>query len=496
MVTLPPVGVLAPLLGPAVVFAAAEAAGYKAKQIDFNLDFFLKNPDPIVAEWINFDSYISNKSKQIMKFLEPSIEEWVTLISQENPRWVGFSVFSFRCKFILDKILPILKKRCPQVKIAVGGSGIINTDYFEQMRQQEMIAAYVTGEGEEAIVNILKNNLDAPGINNNPPTQIADLNSIEIANYRGLKIEEYGKVGLRKSKPLSQKYNIFYVEASRGCVRKCSFCDVPFMKSGFRYRSTESIMKEINQLVVEHQANVIYFVDSLVNGSLRQLKELCTAFTDLKQNEKKSLSWMGYFIVRGEKSFPTENFDMLKKSGAIQIKLGIESGSEKVRKDMNKSITNEEINYNLREFRRVGIDVCGLIMIGFPTETEADYEQTKKLIIENQESFKSTMGGLSISWKVGINEHKSDIGFNPKKYGVNYDANNEWYSDNVNILITSKRYLDICNLCDQLGLINKQKYSKQRVLDAVAQYGISESDLELSEETLKKMYLSYINKVV
>lgn len=66
MATLPPVGIMGPLLGPALVTAAAKKAGFSVKQKDLSLDFFSRYKNiPELIEWLNFDSFSANESKFI-----------------------------------------------------------------------------------------------------------------------------------------------------------------------------------------------------------------------------------------------------------------------------------------------------------------------------------------------------------------------------------------------------------------------------------------------
>ncbi|MFZ3229623.1 MAG: radical SAM protein [Pseudobdellovibrio sp.] len=494
--TLPPVGTIGPLLGPALVFSAAKKAGYSAKQVDFSLDFFLQHKNiPEVLEWLNFDSYSANESGFIVSYLDSAIEIWIQEIIIEKPRWVGFSAFSVRCIFVLNMLLPRLKKAYPAGKIVVGGSGIIDTSFYKQQLELGLIDAFVQGEGEVAIVDILAGRINSPGINGKMAQEIENLNELSNADYSGLKLSEYGQIRLRDTYVANYQVLTFYVEGSRGCVRKCSFCDVPFIKPGYRYRTTNSIGLEIRKLLKENStAHFIYFVDSLVNGSLKHLKELCYELEDIKTNVNTNFFWSGYFIVRSKESFSRANYELLARSGARQLKFGVESGSAKVRKEMNKNNSDEDIDYNLSECARVSIGPIALLMIGFPTETEEDFYLTIQFLRRNKNFLKIGYAGISVSWKVGIAQHKSALAFNPEKYGVKYDLNGEWYSEHVNILISSKRYFLLCDEAENLGIINKNKCSKKSVLDLVKAYNVSEKDLDLSEKELHEIYKNYLKK--
>ena len=88
-------------------------------------------------------------------------------------------------------------------------------------------------EGELAIVELLKGNLDYPGINNTNYQQIDDLDSLEFPDYDDYQTD-YGDI---------QQITL---TGSRGCVRKCSFCDInAFWK--FLYRRLSYISQMVRQ---------------------------------------------------------------------------------------------------------------------------------------------------------------------------------------------------------------------------------------------------------
>ena len=124
---------------------------------------------------------------------------------------------------------------------STGGSGI-NTDrvFAEELYARRIIDAYIKGDGEESLVELLKGNLDYAGINGEQPTQIKNLDTLAFPDYSDYELSFYtNKKGLQA----------LPITGSRGCVRNCTFCDVNENEGGpkfFTYGS--SIAGEIKHL--------------------------------------------------------------------------------------------------------------------------------------------------------------------------------------------------------------------------------------------------------
>jgi anaerobic magnesium-protoporphyrin IX monomethyl ester cyclase len=78
---------------------------------------------------------------------------------------------------------------------------------------------------------------------------------------------------------------------------------------------------------------------------------------------------------------------LMKKAGCNFIKVGIESGSERVLKGMNKRITHEQVRQAAKLFRKVGIYWTGYFMMGVPGETEEDIRKTIDFLYEVKPNF-------------------------------------------------------------------------------------------------------------
>lgn len=268
-------------------------------------------------------------------------------ISQYDFKWLGISVFSYLQK---DDALKLAEE---YDNVLFGGSGVdINWPRKN----------YIVGEGEYALLEFLKGNLDYPGINGNQPKQIENIEDLPPPDYSDVMHKH--------------NYDTAIISGSRGCVRKCTFCDVMTIWPKYKWKTGKKIADDMHEVANKTGLKKIGFSDSLVNGSMKHFRDMCS---ELAKREKK-IQWNGQFIVRGAKTFSSEDFDNLANSGCNGLTMGIESGSEAVRDHMRKKFSNEDIEYFVTNLGDRNIKMKFLLIVGYPTETEEDFEMTLEML--------------------------------------------------------------------------------------------------------------------
>lgn len=268
-------------------------------------------------------------------------------ISQYEFKWLGISVFSYLQK---DDALKLAEE---YDNVLFGGSGV---DVNWPRKN------YIVGEGEHALLEFLKGNLDYPGINGNQPKQMENIEDLPPPDYSDV-IHKHN-------------YDTAIISGSRGCVRKCTFCDVMTIWPKYKWKTGKKIADDMHEVANKTGLKKIGFSDSLVNGSMKHFRDMCS---ELAKREKK-VQWNGQFIVRGAKTFSSEDFDNLANSGCNGLTMGIESGSEAVRDHMRKKFSNEDIEYFVTNLGDRNIKMKFLLIVGYPTETEEDFEMTLEML--------------------------------------------------------------------------------------------------------------------
>jgi anaerobic magnesium-protoporphyrin IX monomethyl ester cyclase len=126
----------------------------------------------------------------------------------------------------------------------------------------------------------------------------------------------------------------FQVLSGRGCPFRCNFCYR--MDEGFRPRSAESIIEEIQLLKKDYHISYIEFGDELLMTSPQRTEELCQAFLKARLDIK----WWCEGRLNYAKS---DILKLMKKAGCVFINYGIESMDDATLKVMNKKLTVKQI---------------------------------------------------------------------------------------------------------------------------------------------------------
>jgi hypothetical protein len=383
----------------------AKASGYETHIMDLNVKAYnayrddwqpnQKLPfrlwDPSSSwHWLG-DTYMND----IHPVLEPILSEAVDKIIEMNPEVVGFSVYYISeepTKWMCQEI----KRRDPSIKIVVGGSNV-QKSWFTVQPYYDYV---VNGEGEQVLLNIL-NEVEsgithaAPQYLQQPEDQRININGLPMPDYESIDFGEY------------QIPNGVNSEISRGCTAKCTFCEeTHFWK--YRQRQAVDLITEVEWLYYNKGTDIIWFIDSLVNGNLNELR----AFSKGLTAKNLKIRWTGY--ARCDGRMDLEYFQDLAAGGCIMLNYGIESGSQKVLDDMAKGVTIAEMEANFRHGKEVGIYAATNWIVGFPTEDLQDFADSVSFLWRMRNMNINNVGagvgyGLGPETIVGQNTHKFNI---------------------------------------------------------------------------------------
>jgi anaerobic magnesium-protoporphyrin IX monomethyl ester cyclase len=168
-------------------------------------------------------------------------------------------------------------------------------------------------------------------------------------------------------------------QTSRGCPYRCGFCSSSAIR-GNRWRpmSAEESLEAIVKAVRAFRLDGIWIRDDAFYVDRKRAAAICEGL--IKEN--LNLEWYssGMRIDIFNKA-SAEELDLLKRSGARVLKFGAESGSNRILKLMNKGFTKEETLFCNLKAKKHGLVPSFAMMIGFPTETFADIEQTLDLCL-------------------------------------------------------------------------------------------------------------------
>lgn len=287
-----------------------------------------------------------------------------------NPKYIGVSVFSQNSQKSSHILCKALKEFLPHSKIILGGTGLGvsmggKKEFGSNLIDQGLADYYIDGEGELALVELLKGNLNYPGINSTIYKQIDNIDGLPFPDYSDY-MKDYGNI------------NKITLTGSRGCVRRCSFCDIGAFWKKFRYRSGENIAAEIIRNKELYKARTHFFSDSLINGSMKAFRDFCNVMADYHKKHPLSrdrIRWGGQFIIRSEMQSPAEDYELMRKAGMSWASIGIESASEKVRDHMDKQFSNKDMYFSIDRLIENDIPVTAMFIVGYPTETEEEFQE-------------------------------------------------------------------------------------------------------------------------
>ena len=307
------------------------------------------------------------------------------LISDISPDIVGISCFTFGRMESL-RAAALAKRVKPDTTVVMGGP---HASFFpEQMLMNESVDVVVLGEGEVTIVELArslaeKGDLDQiQGIaykkhgriyRNSPRPRVKTLDEFKFPAYDAFDITQY------KSPEIPPQYSDLpgtHVITSRGCPFQCRFCSVNhFFNGKWAFRSPENVVDEVEKLIHTLGVKHIYFSDDLFTLNHDRTMAICREILDRRLD----------FVWMAETRVDCVNEEMLywmRKAGCYRLYYGVESGSPKILKSINKGFTVKQVKTAFNITHKAGIEPCCFLMVGNPGETPETICETVNLILE------------------------------------------------------------------------------------------------------------------
>lgn len=267
------------------------------------------------------------------------------------------------------------------VPIVVGGWH--PTLFPEQMANCEYVDYVIAGEGEDHIVEIaemLKNGKKSDNkifgkkmlnLETLPLPDYGIDKNIErfISNYLTDKLSEY----------VRQPMRWLPYESSRGCPSHCTFCiNVVADNTRYRKKSAEKVVSEIEHIVKKYNLTHLKIIDDNFFVDIKRVREICEGIIKKDLN----ITWDGecrcdYF---NDRMLNDETLKLVKRSGLIQLTLGIESGSPHTLKLMKKGITPDQAAFTVKKCNEHKIIARSSFILEIPGESKGDINLTISFI--------------------------------------------------------------------------------------------------------------------
>ena len=168
-----------------------------------------------------------------------------------------------------------------------------------------------------------------------------------------------------------------------GCNNFCSYCIVPYVRGRERSREAEEIIKEIRSLVADGVVEVMLLGQN-VNSYGKNLKNPMSFAKLLEEVEKIEGLERIRFMTSHPKDLSDELIEVMAKSKKIcqHLHLPLQSGSSRILKIMNRKYTKEHYLELVEKLRKAMPDISLTtdIIVGFPGETEEDFQETLDVV--------------------------------------------------------------------------------------------------------------------
>lgn len=246
---------------------------------------------------------------------------------------------------------------------------------------------------------------------------------------------------------------------SHGCVRQCSFCDVIKYFPRYSFIQADALTKTIVETCAKTGVARIQFMDSLVNGSMTNFLSLLKNLAQARHQQwlPEDFAWSGTYICRPPSSLLDDIHDHLAPSGVENLVIGIETGSDRVRFEMEKKFTNDDLLQELEAFQHHGIQCRGLFFPSWPTETDQDFQETLRLFERMSqygqnntvESLNLGTNGFALIDGTGIDRDRDRIGLEPGPLPWLWKCNS---NRDLTFYKTLHRRLIMAEWCEMLGI--------------------------------------------
>ncbi|MFI5348014.1 MAG: B12-binding domain-containing radical SAM protein [Elusimicrobiota bacterium] len=389
--------------------------GHEVRAWDLNFEFYQRDQGPHRDFiWNEHAFHLWGKPAFDEAFLSRFSDEWAETaarILDWKPDIAGLSVNRWSAG-ISAHLSSRLKRKRPDLKIIWGGWDCYEMDGRpqEHIRQPWLDAVCVT-EGEvplAAYARALRAAPDRPAACPGlflkgkdgvivPPSgesAAAVLDDLPFLDYSSFNPNDYPR-------PYMLGLN-----ASRGCVRRCKFCEIPLMMEGFRHMSGKRMWDEIEHQVRHFRRPFVFnFYDAMINGDLAELESFCDRM--IAGRLALSMDHYGSAIGQGQSFFPVtwmsycmferrmsrSLFAKMAQSGCCRASFGLESAAPHVLRDMRKGFLVEHAHEALTWAGQVRLPVHLNVIVGWPSETRDDMETTLRFLKEHR----GTIGAVTLT---------------------------------------------------------------------------------------------------
>lgn len=309
-----------------------------------------------------------------------SDEDIINLTEKFNTQIAGFSATTPNVSDV-DYFSRKIKIMNPNIITVIGGPHCAG-EPIATLKMCAGIDMLVRGEGEMTMLDIANrlplNSIgsltyrepDGSITSNADRPLIESLDSLPFPARDLLEMNYYTRPSRFISRNLSLRTT--HIFTARGCPYNCYYCAGPLIGQGrLRYRSPQVVVAEMEELIEKYSIEAIFFAEDMFLSSKKRALEMTTLF--MERGIHKKIVWMAQ--ISAAVATP-ELLAMMKKAGCAHVEYGFESGSQRVLDLMNKKASVERNKEVALFTRKSGLRFQGNFIVGYPGETEEDFNKT------------------------------------------------------------------------------------------------------------------------
>ena len=467
-------------MAPALLKGICDSHGLKTTTIDLNIELqTIWEKDNHHTQIQKYLMYWNPMTPEAYDWYHKWVEKEAIRLIKLQTNWIGLSLLSYQSLVCAQDLCFYIKKHNPEQKIILGGPGISQDDntrrkykndklISEVMIETGLCDTIIINESETLLVDVLINNKKGK-FNSNKQLTHEELSQLPTPSYIDYKVELY-----------KNPNEVFYkdertaaatITGSKGCVRKCTFCDVFTFEPKFVFKDGNKIADEMIEIYEKQGINNFHFSDSLINGSMKAFRQMNES---LAKRLPRTLSYFGEYIARPKNQVTDEDYELMKEAGCAHVIVGVESGSEAVRNHMKKKFTNDDLHTMIEKLHGVGITQEWNLMVGYITETRKDFEETLALVekykhipypnmIVNPVGVLHLLPGTALT---DVHARKLDVEWEDVKEGVGMVGDYWKTSHNPENTFDARIqwWIELLTMCNEYGYLTSSRYKNKRDL--------------------------------
>jgi anaerobic magnesium-protoporphyrin IX monomethyl ester cyclase len=282
---------------------------------------------------------------------------------------VGLSTTFIWDQYTLAKAVAWIADRYPAATVVLGGQ-------YSNLKYQSILAAHpevdyvMRGDAEIGLPRLLQALAGTAALADVPNLawRAAD-GSVQAPPIEYIDIEAHPSPSFRGT-----HWAVPY-ESMRGCPFTCKFCSFPAASPKWRFKSAEKIGRDWATYADQNGATVIKAYDSTFTIPPTRFRQLLSHLPGV------GVPWEAY--SRANMLGTREVFEQLEAAHCQRLFVGFEAMNATALLNMDKKVTVEQNRRAVEAMRGSNVEIRGAFMVGYPGETPADFELTRRFLVED-----------------------------------------------------------------------------------------------------------------